>query len=79
MGKMMEVTIVETGKHFLKGVLVSEADVVTPSIAKPLELGQVSGLPQVMKTFNLRQSISSGFFIHSIVDTIGNYSKKKLA
>ncbi|XP_071796790.1 threonylcarbamoyladenosine tRNA methylthiotransferase-like isoform X2 [Asterias amurensis] len=49
MGKMMEVTIVETGKHFLKGVLVSEADVVTPSIAKPLELGQVSGLPQILQ------------------------------
>ncbi|KAK6491616.1 threonylcarbamoyladenosine tRNA methylthiotransferase [Huso huso] len=43
-GKMIEVDIYETGKHFMKGQPVGDANVFTPSIAKPLEKGEVSGL-----------------------------------
>lgn len=44
MGKMVEVDIYESGKHFMKGRPVSDAKVYTPSISKPLAKGEVSGL-----------------------------------
>ena len=44
MGKMVTVMIVETGKHFLKGRLISETDVVRPDVPLPLKKGEVSGL-----------------------------------
>ncbi|KAJ8412677.1 hypothetical protein AAFF_G00116280 [Aldrovandia affinis] len=43
-GKMMEVDIYEAGKHFMKGRLVDAARVLSASIARPLEKGEVSGL-----------------------------------
>ncbi|XP_037374822.1 threonylcarbamoyladenosine tRNA methylthiotransferase [Talpa occidentalis] len=46
MGKMVEVDIYESGKHFLKGQPVSDAEVYTPSISKPLAKGEVSGLTE---------------------------------
>uniref|UniRef100_A0A671L2D1 tRNA-t(6)A37 methylthiotransferase n=1 Tax=Sinocyclocheilus anshuiensis TaxID=1608454 RepID=A0A671L2D1_9TELE len=46
-GKMIEVDIYEAGKHYMKGRPVEDARVFTPSIAQPLQKGQVSGLPQV--------------------------------
>ncbi|XP_060229087.1 threonylcarbamoyladenosine tRNA methylthiotransferase isoform X1 [Meriones unguiculatus] len=46
MGKMVEVDIYESGKHFLKGQPVSDSRVYTPSISKPLAKGEVSGLTQ---------------------------------
>ncbi|XP_055475026.1 threonylcarbamoyladenosine tRNA methylthiotransferase isoform X2 [Psammomys obesus] len=46
MGKMVEVDIYESGKHFLKGRPVSDSRVYTPSISKPLAKGEVSGLTQ---------------------------------
>lgn len=45
-GKMIEVDIYESGKHFLKGRPVDMARVLTASIAQPLEKGAVSGLTQ---------------------------------
>uniref|UniRef100_A0A8C8TAX6 tRNA-t(6)A37 methylthiotransferase n=1 Tax=Peromyscus maniculatus bairdii TaxID=230844 RepID=A0A8C8TAX6_PERMB len=44
MGKMVEVDIYESGKHFLKGQPVSDTKIYTPSISKPLAKGEVSGL-----------------------------------
>ncbi|XP_007950587.2 threonylcarbamoyladenosine tRNA methylthiotransferase [Orycteropus afer afer] len=44
MGKMVEVDIYESGKHFMKGQPVSDARVYTPSISEPLAKGEVSGL-----------------------------------
>nr|XP_044992516.1 threonylcarbamoyladenosine tRNA methylthiotransferase isoform X2 [Jaculus jaculus] len=44
MGKMVEVDIYESGKHFMKGQPVLDARVYTPSISKPLAKGEVSGL-----------------------------------
>lgn len=46
MGKMVEVEIFEAGKHYMKGRLLSESKVYTPSITKPLEKGKVSGLSE---------------------------------
>uniref|UniRef100_A0A7N4P676 tRNA-t(6)A37 methylthiotransferase n=1 Tax=Sarcophilus harrisii TaxID=9305 RepID=A0A7N4P676_SARHA len=46
MGKMVEVDIYESGKHFMKGQPVSNAKVYTPSISKPLAKGEVSGLTE---------------------------------
>ncbi|XP_064164798.1 threonylcarbamoyladenosine tRNA methylthiotransferase isoform X2 [Anguilla rostrata] len=45
-GKMIEVDVYESGKHFLKGRPVDMARVLTASIARPLEKGAVSGLTQ---------------------------------
>lgn len=50
MGKMVEVDIYESGKHFMKGQPVSDAKVYTPSISKPLARGEVSGLTEVGKS-----------------------------
>lgn len=50
MGKMVEVDIYESGKHFLKGQPVSETRVYTPSISKPLAKGEVSGLTKEFRT-----------------------------
>lgn len=49
MGKMIEVDIYESGKHFMKGQPVSDAKVYTPSINKPLAKGEVSGLTEVSR------------------------------
>ncbi|KAM6088849.1 threonylcarbamoyladenosine tRNA methylthiotransferase isoform 1-T2 [Chlamydotis macqueenii] len=46
MGKMVEVTIYEAGKHFMKGQPVSDARVYTASITRPLAKGEVSGLTE---------------------------------
>lgn len=47
MGKMVEVDIYESGKHFMKGQPVTDAKVYTPSISKPLARGEISGLTEV--------------------------------
>ena len=46
-GKMIEVDIYEAGKHFMKGQPVEDSKPFTPSIAAPLQKGEVSGLMQV--------------------------------
>lgn len=46
-GKMIEVDIYEAGKHFLKGRPVEDSQPFTPSIAAPLQRGEVSGLVKV--------------------------------
>ncbi|XP_068179865.1 threonylcarbamoyladenosine tRNA methylthiotransferase [Antennarius striatus] len=43
-GKMIEVDIYEAGKHFLKGRPVEDSTPFTPSIAAPLQKGEVSGM-----------------------------------
>uniref|UniRef100_K9KB57 tRNA-t(6)A37 methylthiotransferase n=1 Tax=Equus caballus TaxID=9796 RepID=K9KB57_HORSE len=50
MGKMVEVDIYESGKHFMKGQPVSDAKVYTPSISKPLAKGEVSGLTEEFRS-----------------------------
>ncbi|XP_035527862.1 threonylcarbamoyladenosine tRNA methylthiotransferase [Morone saxatilis] len=45
-GKMIEVDIYEAGKHFLKGRPVEDSKPFTPSLAVPLQKGEVSGLMQ---------------------------------
>ncbi|XP_051999451.1 threonylcarbamoyladenosine tRNA methylthiotransferase-like [Xyrauchen texanus] len=61
-GKMIEVDIYEAGKHYMKGRPVDDAQVFTPSIAQPLQRGEVSGLPQ-----DLKSSHQNG--IHASVDS----------
>ncbi|XP_071391486.1 threonylcarbamoyladenosine tRNA methylthiotransferase-like, partial [Centroberyx affinis] len=45
-GKMIQVEVYEAGKHFLKGQPVGDSEPFTPSIATPLQKGEVSGLTQ---------------------------------
>jgi len=44
MGKMVEVEIYETGKHFLKANLVNNSEIISPGLTDPLTKGVVSGL-----------------------------------
>ncbi|XP_025111054.1 threonylcarbamoyladenosine tRNA methylthiotransferase-like [Pomacea canaliculata] len=45
MGKMVEVEIIETGKHYMKGRLLSSTkEAVRPNVPLPLRKGEVSGL-----------------------------------
>ncbi|XP_061196198.1 threonylcarbamoyladenosine tRNA methylthiotransferase-like [Saccostrea echinata] len=59
MGKMVTVQIKETGKHFLKGRLLSDKDAIRPDVPPPLKKGQVSGAPSLIQS----EKISN----HSIV------------
>uniref|UniRef100_A0A8K9V415 tRNA-t(6)A37 methylthiotransferase n=1 Tax=Oncorhynchus mykiss TaxID=8022 RepID=A0A8K9V415_ONCMY len=66
-GKMIEVEIFEAGKHFLKGRPLDGSEVFTPSIAEPLQQGEVSGLsPIVLKPSHLHSS-QSGDIVHSFL------------
>lgn len=56
-GKMIEVDIYESGKHFMRGRPVVDGRVVTPSITQPLQRGEVSGLFQ-----ELKDSCQNGFY-----------------
>lgn len=48
MGKMVEVEIIETGKHYMKGRLLSSTkEAVRPNVPLPLRKGEVSGLVHV--------------------------------
>ncbi|XP_073487242.1 threonylcarbamoyladenosine tRNA methylthiotransferase [Aquarana catesbeiana] len=58
MGKMVEVDIYETGKHYMKAKPLSESKMYTPSITKPLEKGEVSGLPQESKSLQKNSFLS---------------------
>ncbi|TKC48854.1 hypothetical protein EI555_007126, partial [Monodon monoceros] len=50
MGKMVEVNVYESGKHFMKGQPVSDAKVYAPSISKPLAKGEISGLTEIIES-----------------------------
>uniref|UniRef100_A0A673CUP3 tRNA-t(6)A37 methylthiotransferase n=1 Tax=Sphaeramia orbicularis TaxID=375764 RepID=A0A673CUP3_9TELE len=69
-GKMIEVDIYEAGKHFLKGRPVEDSKPFTPSIAAPLQKGEVSGLLQVnMHTYshmNCKNALYPFFFFFSL-------------
>ena len=43
MGKMVEVEIYETGKHFLKGKIMKNTEIKSPGLTNPLPKGEVSG------------------------------------
>lgn len=47
LGKLVEVEIVETGKHYMRGRPIDTSRPMPPSIAEPLARGAVSGLPGV--------------------------------
>ncbi|KAM4835163.1 threonylcarbamoyladenosine tRNA methylthiotransferase isoform 1-T1 [Thomomys bottae] len=66
MGKMVEVDIYESGKHFMKGQPVLDAKVYTPSISKPLVKGEVSGLK---KEFRNRFGNHSSSASHTSAET----------
>jgi len=46
MGKLVEVEVIETGKHFMKSKLIEATAIVEPGLVKPLEKGEVSGRPK---------------------------------
>ena len=52
LGKMVEVDVVETGKHYLKGELVTQGEIKRPdNVPPPLKKGEVSGIEmEVMST-----------------------------
>lgn len=54
MGKMVTVEIYETGKHFMKGKIVQNSEVITPGLKMPLAKGEISGatLQKVSALFN---------------------------
>lgn len=73
-GKMIEVEIYESGKHFLKGRPVEDSRPFTPSIAEPLQKGAVSGLTQVRTVLVAfvapQQTVPSIGFVGLMVKTV---------
>ncbi|CAL8337756.1 unnamed protein product, partial [Gadus morhua 'NCC'] len=61
-GKMIEVDVYESGKHFLKGRPVDHSKPLTASIAAPLLKGQVSGLTQETPNGQCHGAIPTGCF-----------------
>ena len=51
MGKMVEVEIYETGKHFMKGRLADNSEIISPGLKDPLEKGVVSGVLDEVRLF----------------------------
>lgn len=45
LGKIVEVEIIETGKHYMKGQLSQTRIPSSPALSTPLPQGEVSGLP----------------------------------
>ncbi|TMS10440.1 Threonylcarbamoyladenosine tRNA methylthiotransferase [Larimichthys crocea] len=70
-GKMIEVDIYEAGKHFMKGRAVEDSKPFTPSIAAPLQKGEVSGLIQEQMANGVKDPASMP---SSSVLLIGSYS-----
>ena len=70
MGKMFEVEIIETGKHFLKGRQLSKSVAVRPAVPAPMKKGEVSGV------FERIQSVSITPYncFNCYVDTFISYS-----
>ncbi|XP_055510780.1 threonylcarbamoyladenosine tRNA methylthiotransferase [Leucoraja erinacea] len=56
LGKMIEVDIYEAGKHFMKGKPADNGKIHTPSIVRPLQKGEVSGLMEEFKPFSANGS-----------------------
>ena len=57
LGKLVEVEITETGKHFMKCRLLGDA--VRPrDVPPPLQKGQISGLKKVSAFVNIHQYLS---------------------
>ncbi|XP_021116227.1 threonylcarbamoyladenosine tRNA methylthiotransferase isoform X2 [Heterocephalus glaber] len=75
MGKMVEVDIYESGKHFMKGLPVLDAKVYTPSISKPLAKGEVSGLT---KEFRNRLGIHPNLTSHTPAATLHNSASSRM-
>ncbi|XP_007197210.2 threonylcarbamoyladenosine tRNA methylthiotransferase isoform X1 [Balaenoptera acutorostrata] len=76
MGKMVEVNVYESGKHFMKGQPVSDAKVYTPSISKPLAKGEISGLTEEFRNRlgNHLNSVS-----HTLDATQRNSARSRMA
>ncbi|XP_042188360.1 threonylcarbamoyladenosine tRNA methylthiotransferase [Callorhinchus milii] len=74
LGKMIEVNIYEAGKHFLKGQPAQNSKVYTPSIAKPLAKGIVSGMSEELKTFHENGTALDTHHSHS-----GQFSSSSLS
>ena len=54
MGKIVQVKITSTGKHFLKATVNKDFDVLSPGLVEPLPKGVVSGVkaPDCVTTSN---------------------------
>ncbi len=65
MGKLVEVDIISTGKHYLMGRLVEKKDAHRPeNVPPPLKKGEISGISQVVNflTDNINTSLISNTF-----------------
>ena len=52
MGKMVEVEIYATGKHFLKARLVDNSEIISPGLNEPLSKGAISGIAEETVSFS---------------------------
>ncbi|XP_064112548.1 threonylcarbamoyladenosine tRNA methylthiotransferase-like [Macrobrachium nipponense] len=50
LGKMVEVEIIETGKHYMRGRPIDTSKLISPSLQEPLPKGTVSGLSHLVCT-----------------------------
>ena len=72
MGKLVEVSIVSTGKHYLVGKLVNEKEVHRPKdVPPPLTKGQVSGIPNLVRFIDTFYMLLIASIIHFLNDGFG--------
>lgn len=49
-GKMVEVEVIETGKHYMRGRPIDSSKPISPALQEPLPKGKISGLSEVVDT-----------------------------
>lgn len=68
MGKMFDVEIYETGKHYMKGKVVEDGEVCSPAICRTLAKGEVSGVVKVHE--GGRSHLLTKFFFERYLPTM---------
>jgi len=72
MGKMVSVEIYETGKHFMKGRIVEDSEVIAPGLKAPLPKGIVSGaVENTAPSLNQQQQQVQGYSMWTKVFNFG--------
>lgn len=56
LGKMVEVKIISTGKHYMMSEIIREKELFTPSVATPFAQGEISGLPKKATSSSLQHN-----------------------
>ncbi|KAJ8045306.1 Threonylcarbamoyladenosine tRNA methylthiotransferase [Holothuria leucospilota] len=70
LGKMVEVKIISTGKHYMMSEIIREKELFTPSVATPFAQGEISGLPKKATSSSLQHNFWFTFSVMLVGITV---------